>query len=326
MKWPILGVIVVGFIAALAATVLIISLRAGGKPESDEGDTVEILVAVRDLPAIQLIATGDVAARRVKKEDVPAEALTNSLQLIGQVLISPVLEGQVFTSKHLATTQSGVHLAATLPPGFRAMGVTLSTDTGIEDVLYPGSMVDVVASFKLPALDGGSSPEVVSATILQGVQVLGVGQRTIVSETVKMPENAVNDKRDRMVLLMVDSKQAEMLNLASNHGKLSVSLRNPLDQNAEDLQGTRMSDLSSQLAQRIAALTAIQDARGSLQVASEELPGDPNDAPPAVPSAGEPAEPVQLAAAAPVPVWTTVVMRGRVVEKQTFDSPVVAGR
>ncbi len=318
MKWPILGVIVVGFIAALAATVLIISLRAGGNQEEAESDTVEILVAVRDIPAIQLIATNDVAARRVKKEDAPPEALTNSLQLIGQVLITPVLEGQVFTTRHLATTQSGVHLAATLPPGFRAMGVTLSTDSGIEDVLYPGSMVDVVASFKLPALDGGSSPEVVSATILQGVQVLGVGQRTIVSETSTVAENAVNDKRDRMVLLMVDGKQAEMLNLASNHGRLSVSLRNPLDQNTEDLQGTRMSDLSSQLAQRIAALTAIQDARGSLQVATEGIPDEidpePSD------------EPARVAAAEPEPLWTTVVMRGRVVERQTFDRPVVAER
>ena len=332
MKWYIIGLVFIGIIAAIAATVLMVTLQAnagGGLIRTNPADEpVEILVATKSMPAMVVVAADNVAKQTVKRSEMPTNALTNTVQVVGQVLIGPVLEGQPFTSKQLASTDSGMHLAATLPEGFRAMSILLSDETGIEDVLYPGSLVDVVASFKLPRVDGSSSAEVVSATILQGIQVLAVGKRTIVSEQ-NDAERIVDDKRGRMITLMVNSQQAEMLNLASTNGKVSVSLRNPLDQVDAPLEGTRLSDLSKELADRIAALAAMESSR--IPMTPKEVPAaesanvqltrsTPGDKPDLIMGAWS-AEPA-LTKAEPEPIyWTTTVLRGRLVEKQKFELP-----
>ncbi len=262
MKWTVLGLIVIGVVAALCAALLVASLQAGGNraSRSDDGEPTEIdiLVATRDLPAISVVDANAVAARTVKAGEAPYGAITSPVKVIGQVLVAPVVEGQAFTDNLLATNSPGMHLSATLPEGMRAMSVIVSTASAVGGWLYPGCLVDVVAAVRVPGSRGTASADVLSTVLLQGVEVLAVGPQSIVSSEEKISEQ-VKDNRKEVVTLMVDAKQAESLHLAAVQGDITLTLRNPLDNSATQDRGLRLAELSGENPEgdRVAAIEAL---------------------------------------------------------------------
>ena len=99
------------------------------------------------------------------------------------------------------------------------------------------------------------------ATVL-GCSVNPVTQRPDVVLVSDEQEGAARDdlqrRRGRMVTLMVDPSQAESLQLAMTYGQLRLALRNPLDKTAAGSDGVLMSDLSDEIAKRIAAVSEIE--------------------------------------------------------------------
>ena len=208
------------------------------------------------------------------------------------------------------------------------MTVLLSDESGIEGLLYPGSVVDVVASFRLPSVPGTPSGQVVSATLLQGVRVLAVGTRSIVSERNESAEmvseqHKIDRRRARLVTLMVNPEQAEALQLATEHGEISLALRNPLDEEVVPSRGVILSDLSQDVARRLAELAATELSTTSLgpesvektpavlgSSLSNDLDGVTNDGGETESSVPDVEE--------PKPVWTMMIMRGRNAKAVSF--------
>ena len=187
-------------------------------------------------------------------------------------------------------------------------------------------MVDVFASFRLPSRNG-TSAEVVAATILQSIQVLAVGKRSIVTEK-SSSADAVGGNKGRMVTLSLDSQQAEMLQLAVTHGEVTLAMRNPLDLDRPRMEGTRLSDLSKDLADRIAALAQMEEsgnpmmppevarAQNPLATATGALPiGAADGSILAAPA--QPDEPM-AAVTREDPMWITTILRGKLKETQKF--------
>jgi pilus assembly protein CpaB len=92
--------------------------------------------------------------------------------------------------------------------------------------VQPGSKVDVL--FTRP----GNMAEAITSTILQNVKVLAVGRSLF-------PNQAVDPKASKMPVatLLVTPEDAQKLELAKNEGKISLSLRNPLDAK-DDMDGS----------------------------------------------------------------------------------------
>lgn len=325
MKWTITGLVVIGIIAALCAALLTASLRASALAKAEAEDAqhaapdVEILVATRLLPAMSVVDSSAVAKQTMASNEVTPDMQTITTRVIGQVLIAPVVEGEAFRSEHFATAESGVHLASALPEGYRAMSILLSDGSGIERILYPGSLVDVIGSFRLPSGRGQLSGEVISVTLLQSVQVLTVGSRMIFSSeeekeeslTGRGQDSATNRKRQQMVTLMVNSDQAETLQLALTNGRLTLVLRNPLDATPVSSRGILLSDLSGELADRLASIAAMGTSRPPM------TPPEAGSVSENEQDAGQPVD----AQGSELPVWQTVVMRGSNVETLTFPLP-----
>ncbi len=329
MKWTITGLIVIGVIAALSAALLTASLRASALAKAEAENApgaapeVEILLATRALPAMSVVDSSAVAKQTMASNEVTPDMQTIATRVIGQVLIAPVVEGEAFRSEHFATAESGVHLASALPEGYRAMSILLSDDSGIAQILYPGSLVDVVGSFRMPSGRGRASGEVISVTLLQSVQVLTVGYRTIFASedgeeslTGRGQDSMTNRKQQRMVTLMVSPSQAETLQLARVHGRLAIVLRNPLDATPVSSRGILLSNLSGELAYRLAAIAEMGTSRPPMTP----------------PEAGRLSENEQHAGqlfdaqGSELPVWHTVVMRGSNVETLTFPLPQEAAQ
>ena len=303
MRWRILILVTLGLLAALCAAVLSKTLRVN---DASAGATLletEVLLAAKAMPAMSVLQISSVTVQSVPKERLPKGYLSNPVQAVGKVLAAQVVEGQVLTESCFVENGVGAQMAASLPAGMRAVVVSLSSTSISGGLLYPGCVVDVLASFKLPSSERGQA---LSTTLLRGIQVLAVQGTTVASqdEEEKKTSNRLNTQR-MTVTLMVDPKQAEALQLATSHGSVSLALRNPLDDVPVDTEVTVLSQ--GRLAQLGSAMTAAviggngEENGGSAQ---EEQASEGN--------AGAPAGKTS---------WPVTVIRGAQVQQHDLDAP-----
>ena len=240
MKWSVVALILLGIVAAVSAAVLI-GVRGGWgrretktKPPAD----VWVLVAAKALPAMTIIDKDCVIKKSMRKKDVPTGYLSDQAQVIGRVVTTPMLDGQAFTGACLAPEGTASTLALKmLPMGMRAVSVSLSKHSKVAGLLYPGCIVDVLATFWISSPDDERRRDFMSKTLLQAVKVLAIENQTVLSadEAKDNPDAAEKkgltklreQERRTVVTLQVTPRQAEVLQLAK--GAVSLALRNPLD-------------------------------------------------------------------------------------------------
>lgn len=237
MKWSVVGLVVVGLVAALCAAVLAAAVRAGGLQaltSKDAGPTeLEITVALRDLPPMTVVDADSVTTEKVSGKEAPEGYYSSPVQVIGKLLSLPLKKGQPFTNSCFASGRKQ-KLAVAVQKGMRAVSISLDDYSGLYGVLYPGGMVDVLATFKQRA-ERGQPSDVVSLTLLRAIQVLGVEGQTVVTQEPaekkesKVAEGARQRSKRVIVTLMVTPGQAQLLQLGMEHGTLSLAMRNPLD-------------------------------------------------------------------------------------------------
>ena len=246
MKLAIVLLVAFGVVAAVSAMLLVQALMVPDSETQAEQAPVEpevqVVVATRDLAAMAVLESDAVESRTVPQSDAPEEALNNPVQAVGKVLATPVVEGQALTRRSFVRDDSTAQLAASLPSGKRAVTVSLSDHAGLSGLLYPGSVVDVIATIRMEVEDASGTSEQAATTLLQGLQVLGVGGETVVSSN---DENGRSGGgRSRLVALLVNPKQAQILRLAMAHGSVSLAMRNPSDAQADAEVTTWLSEIA----------------------------------------------------------------------------------
>jgi pilus assembly protein CpaB len=307
MKVAVISLVLLGVLAAGSAVTLVSAIAARSEARTPttgpSEQQVEVLVAARDLLPMGVVDTSAVTKKLVPKSQVPQGALLNPVQVVGKVVTDRMVAEQPFTKACFAREGTGVYLAAAVPPGKRAMSVQLTDWSGMAGLLYPGSVVDVLVSFK--ALDGTSkSDEMMATTLLQGLQVLAIGSQSIADEQYqdKNPGAMASHGQInmRMVTLLVDPKQAEILQLAMQNGAISLSMRNPLDAAKEAQRLTRAREIApSRIGYAVAAADPFREPAKS-KVEEKQPTTKPADDP---------------------KLWETMIIRGNTSERRTFPMP-----
>lgn len=308
MKLSVVGLLVIGLIAALAAALLVglVSVPQGG-PRSQGPVEIQILVAARDLPAMSVIDAADVKSVSVPREKVPAKAATSPVEIIGKVLAVPLVADQPFVSGHFATEGGGPQLAAALATGKRAVAISLSDHAGLDGVLYPGSVVDVLCTLR-----SSNRATALSSTVLERVQVLAIERLSVVAKESAKGDEAAKQHGARRVTLLVTDKQAKILQLAMNAGTVSLAMRNPLDSRPADRLPVSLAEVLG--AERRWGASLLSSLVSGLSKAAPQT---------AVASQASPATRPETAPAAKVeaplePTWQVRVVRGAAVEVQQF--------
>jgi pilus assembly protein CpaB len=162
--------------------------------------------------------------------------LTSVEQVVNRGLIQPIGENEPITESKLAPLGAGAGLSPTIPAGMRAISVRVNEVIGVAGFVIPGSRVDVLVTVDDPAAqrNGGITRAVVS-----NVQVLTAGTR-FDQEKARADGKAIPTT---VVTLLATPPDAERITLASNEGRIMLTLRNPLDENATETQGIRMANL-----------------------------------------------------------------------------------
>lgn len=185
----------------------------------------QVFAAVRDLPAGSVIRKGDLKKVAVLQKDFPKGGVVKETDAMNRVVLHPVAANEAFVTSKLSLLTGAEGIQATITPGYRAVSVQITDVSGVAGLIVEGAHVDVL--FTRP----GSMAEALTSTILQNVTVLAIGRAPQSGQTIdpRAPKSPV-------ATLVVTPEQAQKLELAKNQGKISLSLRNPLDTSA-DLDG-----------------------------------------------------------------------------------------
>jgi pilus assembly protein CpaB len=156
---------------------------------------------------------------QLKRRKVPADAMTSSQFLVGRILKNALKKGEPFLTTDLYAEGLGPTVGERLKPGFRAVTIPVSDLAAVSGFATPGSMVDVL--FRAEEREGVSEA---TFTLVEGVEVLAYGQSTVPGSRSGRAATSAG-----MVTLAVTPKQAASLQLATGHGEMMLTVRNPQD-------------------------------------------------------------------------------------------------
>src|SRR5262245_18205789 len=121
------------------------------EPPVASPNTVPIVAAARELAVGVPLTAADLVTIGWPDNVPLAVSFSRIEDVVGRLLILSVSSRQPLLARDLAAPGSGFDLAGKIPPGMRATAVSSNEVVGVAGFLFPGSHVDVVATFTLPA-------------------------------------------------------------------------------------------------------------------------------------------------------------------------------
>lgn len=206
-------------IAALCAFVVyrIVSRRMVVSPVAK---VTRVVAAATNVPLGSILQSKDLSSIEIAGP-LPQGVILKPQDAVGRGVISALFAGEPILNNRLAPPGSGGGLAATIPPGMRAVAVKVDQIIGVAGFVTPGLRVDVLIS----GIPPGANPNAqgtITKTLLQNIEVLSAG-----TDIQKDAEG--KPKQVQVVNLLVTPEQAEQLSLAGNQTRIQLVLRNPLD-------------------------------------------------------------------------------------------------
>jgi len=190
----------------------------------------------RVLVATALIAPGETidaaqAAGKVDFGKVPAEtmvagALTSTDSLQGQIALTAIYPNEQIIAAKFGTP--GAQEDITIPKGKMAVSVQLTDPARVAGFVVPGSQVSVFASGTGVGTAETPAGEF-TRLLLPDVQVIGVGQTTVMSTTTSETGGAQTTEAipQTILTLALDLREAQQVLFASRApGELAFGLRN----------------------------------------------------------------------------------------------------
>lgn len=234
----ILGAVAAGLIVAFLAN------REGDTDSSAAGALAvrtTVVVAAVDISAGEKITRANVETRQVPRDLLLLGALTDTSAVVGQTARYPIAKGEQIATPRLVVTKESKSVSFQIPPGLRGFTIGVETKTSPAALMVPGDFVDVLVSGDITRLSplassaaatllltNGDKPKA-AVTLLQNVQVLSV-QRDHVDTGVVYDSstrgNPPGEKDDvSFITLALTPEQSQLLWLASQENKVTVSLR-----------------------------------------------------------------------------------------------------
>lgn len=218
-------------VASLTAVLVLQVLRSSREKLAEAQkppETVDVVIALRDLYVGLPITDEDITVRQLTPEMLPGELVFGSVdEVINRVPRERVLANEPLRAERLAQKEAGVGLNAIIATNKRAMTVETDTESGLAGMLQPGNYVDIIVTIRPD--DANIDAKWVTETILQGIRVLAVGS-SLTGITKDDGKKKSSGRRSRpSVTLEVTLPEAEKLALASSKGDVHLVLRNDVD-------------------------------------------------------------------------------------------------
>lgn len=197
--------------------------------------TVKILVAAGNLSSGTLVREEHLDWQEWPEVDglddkYVVESKSKISDFIGTVVRHGIASGEPISEGRLVKPGQSGFLAAVLQPGQRAISINVNATSGVAGFVFPGDRVDLILTFNVSG-DGeeATRPRHASETILTDVRVVAMDQST----DDQSQEAAVRG----IATLEVNPKEVEIVSVARELGKLSLSLRSIARHEDEEKSG-----------------------------------------------------------------------------------------
>ncbi len=226
-------IVLAGLAAALIALVVHSALRSkDAELQRARVQTVDIVVAARELPTGTRLEAPDVRVVRWPRDSMPGGAAGDPRGVLGSVVKIAMVENEPIVSSRLFSGDTAGVLSLVIPPDMRAMSVAVDEVSDIAGFVLPHARVDVLVALREPGANVEAAAR--SKIVLENVEVLAVAQTT---------EQKDKPQVEKVVTLLVKPEEAERLALASHEGSLRLALRNYNDSKIVNTQGSSVSTL-----------------------------------------------------------------------------------
>lgn len=198
--------------------------------------TTEVLVATEDLKAGSFVRIAKLKWLAWPEDGVADEYVVKGRRDIkgfdGAVVRNALTPGQPITDALVVHPGDRGFLAAVLGVGNRAVSIPVNATSGISGFIFPGDRVDLILTsmFNSKGSNGESRARYVSRTLLTGLRVLAIDQKTESKDGEVSPAKTVT--------LEVTPKQAEKVAVGMAIGNLSLSLQSLAKNESEELQSS----------------------------------------------------------------------------------------
>ena len=196
--------------------------------------SVDVVVAAQPITMGTRLHQNHLRVVRWPSRNPVPGAFADPKQLIDRGVIQPIGENEPITTSKVASLEAGAGLPPVIPEGMRAISVKVNEVVGVAGFVVPGTIVDLLVTVRPTA--GQDDP--MTRTVVSKVQVLTAGTK-FDQEKSKNGEPIPTS----VVTLAVLPEDAERIALASNEGKITLALRNPLDIKSTDTKGIKLASL-----------------------------------------------------------------------------------
>jgi pilus assembly protein CpaB len=186
--------------------------------EASGGLKVAVLVTIHTLEPGSVLRDEDIGERLIPTAYVEARAVraTDRARIVNLRILTPLQAQQTLMWTDIVLANDDKRdLSALVQPGMRA--VTIHAEGKASGLVHPGDRVDVIGTFPQP----GTTENRVAVVLMQNVLVLGANGDTSTS--------ARGGAEGSDLALSLSLSNSQILQVASDKGKLSVALRSPDD-------------------------------------------------------------------------------------------------
>ena len=240
------------FIAVVAGLVATVGIRSyiARKTYIAPIATGQVVVATADVSPGNALNGISVKIATWPKELIPPQAASALSQVDGRVALNPISNGEPVLFGKLAPVGTAAGLSSLMEEDKRAFTIRVDDVSGVAGFIHPGDKVDILADMKL------NQNESFSKTILQNVKVLSTGQ---------IWEQKGGDGKPTLVNTVTTEltpQQSEIMNLASNEGKIRLVLRGRRNETIVETTGVASSALfGSARKEEVAKEPALKEAK-----------------------------------------------------------------
>lgn len=227
----------IGILSLLGGLVLsAVWLNQAERPNAARPEALRqaVMVAARAIPAGTLLRPDDIAWRETDGRNVRAGNLmrgqVSENEFIGAIARREFAAGEALISSELVKPNERQFLAAVLKPGMRAVSFSVDTPQSAAGLILPGDQVDVILTQNFADQAADPAFRSVAETVLRDARIIAVDQTLSTAQPSAPARGGIgaDTRAARTVTFEVTERQAERLTVASQLGRLQLSLR-PLE-------------------------------------------------------------------------------------------------
>ncbi|WP_422485334.1 Flp pilus assembly protein CpaB [Gudongella sp. DL1XJH-153] len=233
----LLGIITIFFLNRYIQSLRVEPEEAAATSYSD------VVTAITAIPEHIRITEEMVQISSLPAEGIHPDAVTELDLVVGAITRTEIISGEQILSGRIVNEESDAGLSYWLPENMRAISIPLSTISGVSNFIQKGDKVDILVTYETnleetePPVEGdrvGST----TFTQFQNMEVLELGSRNA-------PTAEESYEQPGSITLLATPEEAEILAWVTLNGSIHMTLRNPVDNQINELEHYGMDNFET---------------------------------------------------------------------------------